>query len=142
VVAAGRNSVAILVADGQPAKAFPVGKELSAGVVVKEVHPRYVMLSEGGVLKRIELATDAKPAAEMAAPMQVAPPPQPEPPPQQEPPPAQPIPEQQMQSPQMQQEQSMPLPPPEQPAAPPPAPPVQMPPATRNIGAGNPPPSM
>ena len=45
VVAAGRNSVAILVADGQPAKAFPVGKELSAGVVVKEVYPRYVMLS-------------------------------------------------------------------------------------------------
>ncbi|MCC6070721.1 type II secretion system protein N [Massilia sp. GCM10020059] len=69
VVAAGRNSVAILVADGQPAKAFPVGKELSAGVVVKEVHPRYVMLSEGGVLKRIELAVDVKPPADMAAPL-------------------------------------------------------------------------
>ena len=69
VVAAGRNSVAILVADGQPAKAFPIGKELSAGVVVKEVYPRYVMLSEGGVLKRIDLAVDVRPAADMAAPL-------------------------------------------------------------------------
>ena len=77
VVAAGRDSVAILVADGQPARAFPVGKELSAGVIVKEVHPRYVMLSEGGILKRIELAVDAKPPADMAAPMPMdaAPPP-------------------------------------------------------------------
>lgn len=76
VVAAGRNSVAILVADGQPAKAFPVGKELSAGVIVKEVHPRYVMLSEGGILKRIELAVDAKPPADMNAPLPMdAPPP-------------------------------------------------------------------
>lgn len=137
VVAAGSEGVAILVADGQPPKALPIGKEIAPGVMVKEVHPRYVMLSEGGVLKRIELATDAKPAAEMAAPMQAPPP---EPPPQQEPPPVQPVPGQQMPSPQMQQEQSMP--PPEQPAVPPPAPPVQMPPATRNIGAGDPPPTM
>lgn len=59
VVAAGRESVAILVADGQPPRALQVGKEVASGVVVREVHPKYVMLSEGGVLKRIELATDA-----------------------------------------------------------------------------------
>ncbi len=59
VIASGANGVAILVADGQPAKAVRVGRELSPGVVVKEVQPRYAMLSEGGILKRVELATDA-----------------------------------------------------------------------------------
>ncbi|WP_223464828.1 type II secretion system protein N [Massilia soli] len=160
VVAAGRNSVAILVADGQPAKAFPIGKELSAGVVVKEVHPRYVMLSEGGVLKRIDLAVDARPASEMAAPLPMdapAPPAYPQqgqPMPQQQQMPAQPRPMPQSAAPGEQQqeldEQNEPPqgpdqePPPPVPMArpvdgvttpPPPAPPVQMPPATRNIGA-------
>ncbi len=76
VVSAGRDSVAILVADGQPPRALKVGKEIANGVSVSEVHPRYVMLSEGGVLKRIDLATDAKAGAEMAPPMQMQPPPQ------------------------------------------------------------------
>lgn len=66
VVAAGGESVAILVADGQPPKALKVGKEISAGVTVREVHPKYVMLSEGGVLKRIDLATDAKAGGDLA----------------------------------------------------------------------------
>ena len=162
VVAAGRNSVAILVADGQPAKAFPVGKELSAGVVVKEVHPRYVMLSEGGVLKRIDLAVDARPAADMAAPLPMDAPAPPAYPQQGQPAmqptmPAQPRPmpqsppnaEQQQQQQQQQQEQNEPAQGPEQEppapvpmarpmdgvATPPPPQPVQMPPATRNIGA-------
>jgi general secretion pathway protein C len=65
VVAAGRDSAAILVADGQPPKALKVGAEISPGVSVREVHARYVMLSENGVLKRIELAADDKPAANM-----------------------------------------------------------------------------
>ena len=65
VVAAGRDSAAILVADGQPPKALKVGAEISPGVTVREVHPRYVMLSEGGMMKRIELATDDKAAASM-----------------------------------------------------------------------------
>jgi general secretion pathway protein C len=66
VVAAGRDSVAILVADGQPPRALKVGREIASGVTVKEVHPKYVMLSEGGVLKRIELATDGKAGANVA----------------------------------------------------------------------------
>jgi general secretion pathway protein C len=48
VVAAGRDSAAILVADGQPPQALKLGKEIASGVTVKEVHPKYVMLSEGG----------------------------------------------------------------------------------------------
>ena len=65
VVAAGSNSVAIIVAEGSPPKALKVGKELAPGVTLAEVHPRYVMLSDGGVMKRIDLATDAKAAAPM-----------------------------------------------------------------------------
>jgi general secretion pathway protein C len=65
VVAAGAEGVAILVADGQPPKALKVGAEIAPGVTVREVHPRYVMLAEGGVLKRIDLAADDKPAANM-----------------------------------------------------------------------------
>lgn len=86
VVAAGngRRSVAIIVADGQPAKAYPVGAEVAAGVTVKEVQPRFVMLSEGGVPKRLDLAADVKGSDSGIAP----PLPMPQAPP---PPPAQPV---------------------------------------------------
>lgn len=140
VVAAGRESVAILVADGQPPKALKLGKEVASGVTVQEVHPRYVMLSEGGVLKRIDLATDTKPASDMAAPM-----PMPErqqaqapdqPPPQQ----VAPMP---MPAPQPQQVQVPAQPPPASTVVqpPPPAAPVQMPPPTRSVNTpgGQPP---
>lgn len=60
VVSAGAQGVAILVADGQPPKALQVGREIAPGVLLKEVHPKHVMLSEGGILKRIDLATDDK----------------------------------------------------------------------------------
>jgi general secretion pathway protein C len=77
VVADGRDSVAIIVADGSPAKALKVGRELAPGITLAEVHPRYVMLSDGGVMKRVDLATDAKAAAPMGGPAGVlgAPPP-------------------------------------------------------------------
>ena len=68
VVAAGRDSAAILVADGQPPKALKVGGEIAPGITVREVHARYVMLAEGGVLKRIDLAADDKAAASMGLP--------------------------------------------------------------------------
>jgi general secretion pathway protein C len=58
VVADGRDSVAILVADNAPPKAVRVGREIAPGVMLSQVHPRYVMLSDGGVMKRVELATD------------------------------------------------------------------------------------
>ena len=58
VVSAGANSAVILVADGQPPKAVRIGREIAPGVTVAEVHRRYVMLSDGGVMKRVELALD------------------------------------------------------------------------------------
>jgi general secretion pathway protein C len=104
VVADGRESVAIIVTDGT-AKALKLGKEVAAGVTLKEVHPRYVMLSDGGVLKRIELAADAKqggagaPVAPLPGQQQFQPQqppqqqaPQQQPPPLAVPPPPQPVP--------------------------------------------------
>ena len=58
VISSGREGVAILLADGAPPKAVQVGKQIASGVVLREVWPKYVMLSEGGVLKRIDIATD------------------------------------------------------------------------------------
>jgi general secretion pathway protein C len=126
VVAAGRESVAIIVADGAPPKALKLGKEVASGVTVREVHPRYVMLSEGGVLKRIELALDTKGAGG------VPPSPLPGQPQQfQQQQPQQPPPQQQQplqMGPLMpQQQQGQPA------ATPPPPAPVQMAPPTRAV---------
>lgn len=81
VVSAGRDSAVILVAEGSPPKAVRIGREIVPGVTVAEVHPRYVMLSEGGIMKRVELAQAAgasQGGAMMPSPQQpvaVAPPP-------------------------------------------------------------------
>lgn len=56
-----RNSVAILATDGKPAQAIGVGSEVMRGVTVKEVHPRYVLLSERGIEKRVQLPETATP---------------------------------------------------------------------------------
>jgi general secretion pathway protein C len=130
VVAAGRESVAIIVADNGTPKALALGKEISAGVTVQEVHPRYVMLSDSGVLKRIDLPADTRAANGSAAPQQPGqqPPAQTQPmqqqvqPPQ---PPPQPQPQPQQPAPNMMQGG----PPPG--AVPPPSPPVQTAPPTR-----------
>jgi general secretion pathway protein C len=76
VISAGANSVAIIAANGAPAKALLVGKEIAPGVTVNEVHARYVMLSDGGVMKRIDLPADTKAAAPVggAGPLPSAPP--------------------------------------------------------------------
>lgn len=58
VISAGSNSAVILVAEGSPPKAVRIGREIVPGVTVAEVHPKYVMLSEGGVMKRVDLAPD------------------------------------------------------------------------------------
>ncbi len=93
---AGSQGVAILSADNKPTQAVPVGREVVPGVTVKEVHPKYVLLSEGGVIKRVDLAVDngslamANPQTQemMAPPMQ-----QPMQMQQQPPPPPAPMPE-------------------------------------------------
>lgn len=68
IVAAGSDSAAIIVAEGSPPKALKVGKEVAPGITLAEVHPRYVMLSDGGVMKRLDLAADSKAAAPMGGP--------------------------------------------------------------------------
>jgi general secretion pathway protein C len=133
VVAAGRESVAIIVADNGAPKALPVGKEVSSGVTVREVHPRYVMLSDGGVLKRVDLAVDTHaaggaPGAPAPGQQQFQPQPQPNQPP------PQPMPQSQQPAPNMMQGG-------QSPAALPPPPPVQTAPPTRainNSGLANP----
>lgn len=63
VVVSGRagESVAILSADGKPAQAIRVDREVMPGVIVREVHGQYILLSEGGVTKRVELPEGVKP---------------------------------------------------------------------------------
>ena len=60
IMAGPHDSVAILSADGKPAQAVRVGMELSPGVSVKEVQRDYVLLSDGGATKRVELPENAK----------------------------------------------------------------------------------
>ena len=62
IVLAGRakESIAILSTDGKPAQAIVVNAEAAPGVTVKEVHAQYVLLSEGGVTKRVELPDNAQ----------------------------------------------------------------------------------
>jgi general secretion pathway protein C len=62
IIAAGRagDSVAILAANGKPAQAIAVGRELLPGLNVKEIHGDYVLLSEGGAIKRVELPEKPK----------------------------------------------------------------------------------
>jgi general secretion pathway protein C len=55
------ESVAILSADGKPAQAVRVNREVSPGVTVREVHGQYVLLNEGGITKRVELPEGIKP---------------------------------------------------------------------------------
>ena len=59
VIEAGPEGVAILAAEGKPAQAVGVGKEVAPGVTVTEIHQRYVLLDEGGAVKRLELPDNA-----------------------------------------------------------------------------------
>ncbi|MQA22340.1 type II secretion system protein N [Rugamonas rivuli] len=97
IAARGEDSAAIIVVDGQPPLALGVGREVVPGVTVKEVHDKYVVLSEGGALKRVELATDAGAGAAGGQPPSLLPgpgqqplppiaPPTPQAPPPQQPP--------------------------------------------------------
>jgi general secretion pathway protein C len=60
VIAAGPDGVAILAADGKPPQALSVGMEAAPGVTVKEVNTTYVLLGEGGMIKRVDLPENAK----------------------------------------------------------------------------------
>jgi len=56
----GGESVAILAVEGKPPQAVRTNHEIQPGVVIKEVHPRYVLLQENGVTKRVDLPEDTK----------------------------------------------------------------------------------
>ena len=60
------SSVAILATDGKPPQAIRANAEVIPGVTVKEVHRQYVLLSDGGVIKRVELPDEPKSDASMA----------------------------------------------------------------------------
>lgn len=55
VAAHDLDSAAIVSADGKPSQTIAVGKELSPGVILKEVHETHIVISETGVIKRVEL---------------------------------------------------------------------------------------
>lgn len=54
------ESVAILATEGKPAQAIRANMEVAPGVKVQEVHRGYVVLSEHGVPKRVELPQESK----------------------------------------------------------------------------------
>jgi general secretion pathway protein C len=62
VVVAGNpaESVAILAANGKSPQAIKINAEVVPGVTVKEVNRGYVLLSESGVIKRVDLPENAK----------------------------------------------------------------------------------
>jgi general secretion pathway protein C len=60
------NSVAILATDGKPPQAIRANSEVMPGVTIKEVHRQYVLLSDGGVIKRVELPEEAQTEGTMA----------------------------------------------------------------------------
>lgn len=65
------ESVAILVADSKPAEAIRVNAEIQPGVTVKEVHPQFVLLSESGVVKRVELPVNVAQSIKADAPIAI-----------------------------------------------------------------------
>ena len=62
------ESVAILATNGKLAQAIRTNFEVAPGITVKEVHPHYVLLSEGGAVKRVELPENAKARARVNIP--------------------------------------------------------------------------
>ncbi|MDZ4200766.1 MAG: type II secretion system protein N, partial [Gallionella sp.] len=61
VVVAGdpSESVAILAINGQPSLTVRNRAEAAPGITLQEVHKQHVLLSEGGVIKRVELPVAA-----------------------------------------------------------------------------------
>ncbi len=55
ILRAGRASVAIIAADGKPARALPMNAEVLPGLTVKEIGARTVVLSERGAERELAL---------------------------------------------------------------------------------------
>jgi general secretion pathway protein C len=67
VIDDGPDGVAIVAADGKPPLALGVGQEAAPGVTVQEIHQTYVMLNEGGTVKRLDLPPSAIAGMEIVA---------------------------------------------------------------------------
>jgi len=67
VIEAGPEGVAILAADGKPAQAVGVGGDVAPGVTVREIHRRYVLLDEGGTVRRLDLPDSGIAGLELVA---------------------------------------------------------------------------
>ncbi|PWF54822.1 type II secretion system protein N [Massilia glaciei] len=135
VIAAGRDSAAILIADSGQPRAVKIGKDVVPGVTVVEVHPRHVMLSENGMRKRVELTADTRPPATMGGAVEPPNPAQlqyqqPAEQPMNRQQSQQPIPQEGDQPPQLVDAPPIPTPPP--------PPQVEMPPPTRSTGVSPP----
>ena len=60
------QSVAIIAVDGKPPQAYPMKTELNPGVTLEQVFANYVLLSDNGVSKRIDLPQDASSAEQIS----------------------------------------------------------------------------
>ena len=49
------DSAAIISKDGKPEQTMAVSRELSPGIVLKEVHDTYILIAESGITKRVDL---------------------------------------------------------------------------------------
>lgn len=67
VIDAGPDGVAIVAADGKPALTVGVGKPVAPGVTVMEIHSSYVLLSENGTVRRLDLPERGSAGIELVA---------------------------------------------------------------------------
>lgn len=54
------ESVAILVIDGKSPQAIRANSDVLPGVTIKEVNKLFVLISEGGVVKRVDLPVETR----------------------------------------------------------------------------------
>jgi general secretion pathway protein C len=49
------EGIALIVVDGKPGLAVPIGKEFAPNIKLLEVHATYIMISEAGVSRRVDV---------------------------------------------------------------------------------------
>ncbi len=91
IVFAGRSSMAIIAAEGKPARAWPVDAEVLPGLKVKQIAARSVLLSEHGNERELALPPFAAQEAGGASPQVGLTPELPQGQPQPQPQPSQPV---------------------------------------------------
>lgn len=59
------ESIVVISVNGKSPQSLRIGKEVLPGTNIQEVHATYVVVSEGGVLKKIILPEKAQPSADL-----------------------------------------------------------------------------